>query len=287
MSYEILKRDLESKSQILFEATTSIFKNGIVINHQKVGTRFLQVISSGDSYSSNNDNKQVMFQISSTNSIGETKLRPLKYLLTTNYVYAPWSDDSKPWLTDTYPIWKSDDIFLKENGCETYTDFFFNNKKDIYIIIRNPIDRFFSGIIQTIGWDEFGHKEVTAEKFQETIKNNWKDLMSDIHTMNYLKNFKEFIYHVNDKSKLHIIDLSHLKSKKACEFFCELREDDIIRKIYADLDNNIDSNKKDYEKFYDLFNMDNIDTFTILDYLKPEYQNYMDLRYSKFFKSLI
>lgn len=283
-SFDILEQNVFSITNHIFEPTVNIFQNGIVINHQKVGTRFLQEIASGNSTLASEDNKQIQFQIFNTPHYSDINLKPIKYHFKTRYVCAPWNNNGKKFLTDTYTQWKSDEDFLNSQGLDNYTDFFFNNPNDVIFIIRNPIHRFFSGIIQILAVDI---KNITISEFGKILKENWKDILSDIHTVNYLENYKEFIYNIKDKSKVKIIDLSHLKSKKSCDFFCKLRGDDDILPIYENINNHVDSNKKLYSSLYSLYEDIEPNDSTVIQYLKTEYIHYLDLKSSKYFVPLV
>lgn len=282
--FNLLQQNIISSSNYQFEPTVNIFKNGIVINHQKVGTRFLQEISSGDVHLASSDNKQIQFNFFGDPFYSEYKLKPIQYLFQKKYVCAPWHDNGKMFLTNTYKDWKDDESFLESQGVDNYTDFFLNNKRDIIFIIRNPIERFFSGIVQIL---TVGYREITTESFAKLLKDNWEDVISDIHTLNYLENYKEMIYNIKNKSKIKIIDLSHLKSKKACDFFCNLREDDVVREIYKNIDNHVDSNRNQYSKLYSLYENINSNNSIFVQYIKSEYRNYLELKKSPYFCKLI
>jgi len=282
--FDVLQQNVESSSHYIFEPTVNVFKNGIVINHQKVGTRFIQEIASGNQHLSCIDNKQIHFNIVNNSIFGDYTLKPIQYLFQERYVSAPWHDNSKSFLTEGYTEWKDDETFLESQGMDNYTDFFFNNPKDIIFIIRNPIHRFFSGVVQILSVDE---QEVTLESFGKLLRENWQEVISDIHTQNYIENYKEMIYNIKDKSKIKVIDLSHLKSQKACDFFCNLREDDVVREIYGNIDNHVDSNKAQYSKLYSLYENVDSDNSIFIQYIKNEYNHYMELRNSPYFHKLI
>lgn len=282
--------DLEQKvialSTSIFEPSVNVFKNGIVINHFKVGTRFIQEVASGNSKLTNEDNQQVQFILSNSVILDENQnlLKYVDFHFEKKYIRGPWTDSGRKYILDTYKLWKDDESFLNSQGYSNYTDFFLNNQKDIIFVIRNPIHRFFSGIIQILS---FNPNDITIESFGKLLRENWESIISDVHTVNYLEHFKEFIYNINDKSKIKIIDLSHLKSNKACEFFCSLREDNLPKEIYSNLESSIDSNRETYQKLYKLYKEVEIDESILIQYLKTEYAYYLELKKSKYFLSLL
>ena len=280
--FQLVRDFISSYGNIIFEPTVNVFQNGIVINHQKVGTRFLEKVVSKDTLYTTTDNRQVMFKIK-RDSHSKSILTHIDYHLGTRYVYGPWHDKSQVDAVNTFRDWKNDKTFLEHNGVETYTDFFFNNPKDIYFIIRSPIHRFFSGILEILSVEPEG---ITLERFRHIIMNNWRSIFEDIHTIHYLEHIKEMIYNVKDKSKIKIIDLSHLKSQKACEFFCDLRGDEKVRNIYKHIDRNVDSNKELYNQFYSLYSFEDLQTSSFPRYLKTEYYYYQELKNSQYFLDL-
>jgi hypothetical protein len=286
MEYNFFK-DLENKVfstySSVFEPSVNIFENGIVINYQKVGTRFLQLISSGDKFLSNTNNKQIQFIFLNISTIGSFELNPINYEFSKKFVSSPWTNESKNFLLEGYPLGISDESFLQTQGYKNYTDFFFNNNKDFYFIIRNPIHRFFSGVIQILNVDV---EEITIENFGNLLRENFHYIMSDIHTINYLNHYREMIYNIKDKSKIKIIDLSHLKSKNSYDFFCKLRGDDVIKPIYDNIDEFVDSNRETYEKLYELYKEVDPDFSISIQYIKEEYSVYQELKNSQYFLDL-
>lgn len=280
--FQLVREFIISCGNTIFEPCVNIFENGIVITHQKVGTRFLEKAVSGKTEYSTTDHRQVMFKIK-RDRFKKSTITNIDYHLGTRYVYGPWNDMNQKEIVDSYEKWKDDKTFLESNGVETYTDFFFNNTKDIYFIIRSPIHRFFSGILEILAVEPEG---ITLERFRHIIMNNWKNIFEDIHTTHYLEHVKEMIYHIKDKSKIKIIDLSHLKSEKACDFFCELRGDLRVRKLYSNIDNNVNSNKELYSQFYSLYSDKDLQKAAFVRYLKEEYYYYQELKNSKYFLDL-
>lgn len=284
--FQLVREFIFSYSNTAFEPCVNVFENGIVINHQKVGTRFLEKIVSGEAGFSRTDHRQVMFGIFRTPHTFSNHSE-IKYHFGSRYIMAPWHDkgneDSK-YLVESYKIWKSDKTFFESNNVNNYTEFFFNNKKDIYFIIRNPIHRFFSGILEILAVEPEG---ITLDRFRWIMMNNWRSIFEDIHTVNYLEHIKEMIYNIKDKSRIKILDLSHLKTENAYQLFCDLRGDTKIKNIYKNLDHEVNSNKDLYSQFYSLYSSEDLEGASFVRYLRNEYGNYLELRNSEYFLNLL
>jgi hypothetical protein len=141
-----IENRVESLSHIVFEPTLTIFDNVIVVNYKKVGTRFFQTLADLPSSSNNifNNSKQIDIKFvkidgivpsDKYNQIFKTKLT--NYLIEFDFEH----HDGE---------WKDADSFLKYNNVENITDFFKKNKKPFIFVVRNPVERFFSGATQIL-----------------------------------------------------------------------------------------------------------------------------------------
>jgi hypothetical protein len=132
----------------IFEPSVSIFEKALFINYKKVGTRFFRTVASGGLDACDTNNKQIDFMISNESMTYENKhvSNTINYKFSNRYITAPWHTMDK--LAESFPRWKTDDQFLEEMGVKSYTELFFENEKDIIFVIRNPLERFFSGVVQ-------------------------------------------------------------------------------------------------------------------------------------------
>lgn len=137
-----------------FEPTINPFKNGLLVNYKKVGTRFFGELLSLPVPI--NENKIQMDLIISkhprqtTSFIFDAPQYQLKYEHETKFCYTEF-DNIHPANHDQKYLNFSNSIeFLKYCEVENYNELFFNNKKDIIFLIRNPIHRFFSGVVQIL-----------------------------------------------------------------------------------------------------------------------------------------
>jgi hypothetical protein len=330
----------------IFEPTLNIFKNGILFNYKKVGTRFLREISSGGLIET--QNKQIDLSIYNQQKL-EMNLDDvnniINYQFTEKYIIAPWhiyrnqSDNncinqSLTNIINSYSGWTSDNLFLRSLNKQNYTELFFENENDRIFLIRDPFERILSGFTQIIsgflnaiqespmeyilfkkmsGISEidstielvrknFFKPESSAEKIPEEIivkifkyilTYKWDLIFDDIHTEPYLLHFREIIYNIKDTSKIKVIDLSQLKSRKSMEFFCDLREDRIPVKMYSDVERYAESNKSIYNSLREQFlsNQFMIETFgrnydPIAQYIRNETFIYTNLITSPYFINL-
>ena len=137
---------VDSLSHIVFEPTLTIFDNVIVLNYKKVGTRFFHVLAELPSSSNDifNNSKQIDIKFvkieneilkENHNQIFKTKLAD--YFIEFDFTH----HDGQ---------WKDIESFLKYNEVDNITDFFKKNKKPFIFVVRNPVERFFSGATQIL-----------------------------------------------------------------------------------------------------------------------------------------
>lgn len=190
-----------------FEPTLNPFKNGLLVNYKKVGTRFFgQLLSLPEQLSENKIQMDLIISKHPTQINGillDAKQYQLNYEYETKFCYTEF-DTIHP----SYPprhilnfVEFSNSIeFLKYCEVENYTELFFNNKKDIIFLIRNPIHRFFSGVIQNLYTLMYGISEnenlITEISFYTGLTKddiiNTSNLISDPYmTQHILSSFKK------------------------------------------------------------------------------------------------
>jgi len=115
------------------------------------------------------------------------------------------------------------------------------------------------------------------------LDRRWDIIFQDIHIRNYLENYIEWIYNIKDKSKIKIIDLNQISSKKGLDFFNNLRGDDVLNSFWNTPESfkRQESNKNIY---YSL--LENINNRTISLYLEHEVWAYERLVNSPYFIDL-
>jgi len=137
---------VDSLSHIVFEPSLTIFDNVIVLNYKKVGTRFFHTLAELPSSSNNiiHNSKQIDIKFvkidgivpaEKYNQIFKTKLA--NYLIEFDFEHYDGH-------------WKDVQSFLNYNEVDNVTDFFKKNKKPFIFVVRNPVERFFSGAAQIL-----------------------------------------------------------------------------------------------------------------------------------------
>jgi hypothetical protein len=137
---------VNSLSHIVFEPTLTIFDNVIVVNYKKVGTRFFHVLAELPSTSNEifNNSKQIDIKFVKIDGIVPTeKYNQIFKTKLTNYLIEFDFDHY-------HGKWKDVESFLNYNEVDNITDFFKKNKKPFIFIVRNPVERFFSGATQIL-----------------------------------------------------------------------------------------------------------------------------------------
>jgi hypothetical protein len=140
-----------------FEPTLNPFKNGLVVNYKKVGTRFLgELLSLPVSISQNKIQMDLIIskhpRQSNLVSFDDSKYQ-LNYGYERKFCYTEFDEiypPDPPRHSQTYLEYSNSDEFLNYCQVENYNELFFNNKKDIIFLVRNPIHRFYSGLIQVL-----------------------------------------------------------------------------------------------------------------------------------------
>lgn len=149
--YDKLETIFQHHYDYSFEPTLSFFKNGIVFNYKKCGTRFFRELASYPN-SIHTDNKQfdVSFRKNSFTDI-DSDLYKLNYDFKSFYLLTPFDNESlDPYVKNSFK-YKNTLELLNDEGVNSFNELILENKnKDIIFVIRNPIKRFFSGLTQII-----------------------------------------------------------------------------------------------------------------------------------------
>lgn len=124
-------------SSYMFEPTVSIFDKSVVFCYQKVGTRFFLFLSNWPKSINQTYNQyHINIAYESTND--------LNLRLNTEFnEYSTWINFLEEHKNSCY----GHESFLQKNE-GNMNNFFFNNSKDLYFVIRDPLERFLSGITQ-------------------------------------------------------------------------------------------------------------------------------------------
>jgi hypothetical protein len=194
------KEELEEKwSSIKFESsfepTLNPFKNGLLVNYKKVGTRYMGQLLSLP-FDPRDSKIQMDVIIKKNPDEFNTNQYIIKYENDIKFCYTEFDkpcDDIENFPKQKYIHYTNSIEFLEYCEVNNYNELFFNNKKDIIFLIRNPIHRFFSGIIQVlyiILFDIDTNKELVEEIYFYT-KLDIGDLKNLYTTILYAPNINE------------------------------------------------------------------------------------------------
>lgn len=155
-----------------FEPTLNPFPNGLVINHKKVGTRYLgQLLSLPSNTIENKIQMDLVINKNPTfiNSMMlDGKEYEINYKFEKRYCYTEFERENDSLKYFQYKKYSNSKEFIEYCGVDNYTELFFENKKDIIFIVRNPLHRFISGTIQILF--TLLNEIFTNEKLREEIR---------------------------------------------------------------------------------------------------------------------
>lgn len=244
--YEELETNFEGYYNFAFEPTISLFKNAVVFNYKKTGTRFFREISSYPN-DINLHSKQLDLSFRHTQfneSLGD--INKLQYKFKNLYVYTILDDEyGNENIKNSFGGKNHQKQILLEEGVNSFQELILNNEnKNIVFVIKSPIKRFFSGLVQIVA------------AYRDTLLNNEKELnllkftsgLSDTQIRKFCKN-----YNLNEELQdtdegKEILDIYIRILMYILEYRWELILGDIhtenYLKNYHDLINNISDKSK-------------------------------------------
>ena len=188
MNFNPINNTIETRvshlSNIVFEPTLTIFDNVIVFNYKKVGTRFFQILADLPTSSKNiiNNSKQIDIKFSKIEGDipKENHNQIFKTKLTNYFIEFDFEHHNGQW--------KDVESFLNYNEVDNMTDFFKKNKKPFIFVVRNPVERFFSGATQilTLYCNEHLIDKNEQDKVKKTID------ISDSELEIIINNYNDF-----------------------------------------------------------------------------------------------
>lgn len=316
-------------SSYVYSPTVTLFDKCIFVNYRKVGTRYISGMASHPLKETEDCYQLELFIQTNPQFEDSISMDVEKYKLNSqlydSYVYTIFDVDGNKNKIEKYKKFTNSKEFLDYCNVRNFTEFCYKNPKDLYFVIRNPIDRFISGAIQMlitntteIIFDRESREELKfytklqdrelkdAIKILSTADSNvdvldklptstsypiihyfiekkWNLIFDDSHTEPYLINFKEWMYNIEDKSKLKIVDISQFSSNKSKELIKTIKSNSYETNVFKAIESFKSSNKKVYSEFLTEYSSKNL---TFYNYLKNEMQIYWNLRNSKFFIDL-
>jgi len=152
----------------IFNPSVTVFDKSIFIQHKKLGTRYISSIASYPAIPpktllGSERIKSFEFQdcyqlelFFQTHPLTDVELSMnlenyyIKGSLFDFYVYTSFEVLFNDNENHKFKKFTSSKEFLEYNNVKNFNEFFFENPKDLYFVIRNPIERFLSGVVQIL-----------------------------------------------------------------------------------------------------------------------------------------
>jgi hypothetical protein len=189
-------------SNNFYEPTYTIFDNAIVLGHKKTGTRFFAHMASYpiNHWEVNHQYDVCMLRID--NSEGDKDKRCYIDTMCGRYITSILFGEGHDTTCSDY------DTFFLKNGVSDMNEFMFNNHKNMYIVIRNPVDRFLSGIVQVFG--AYVDEVMCLTEERTRIKRHIDINDSEIDNVKLYLNDVFNLHHPDTNSKLDKVAVSKI-----------------------------------------------------------------------------
>jgi hypothetical protein len=171
-------------SEIVFEPTLTIFDNVIVLNYKKVGTRFFHTLGELPSSSNNIFHNSKQIDIKFVKIVGDVPTKNDNQIFKTKLANYFIEFDFE----HHHGHWKNIESFLSYNEVDNMTDFFKKNKKPFVFVVRNPVERFFSGATQILA--TYCNEHLIDKNEQDKVKKIID--ISDSEIENIINNYNNF-----------------------------------------------------------------------------------------------
>jgi hypothetical protein len=188
-----LEKHITMFSNYNFTPVINIFDKSIVITYPKVGSRFFLFLSNypkslNDVYNQYQLNIHYGYDVNPKLNLNTKLLQ-----LTTSIDFI---DEHKNSCYDY-------ETFFSKNAVDNMYQFIFENEKDIYFVIRNPLDRFLSGIIQVVAL--YIHEMITEECERTLIKS-----LCDISDTEIDEIYKNYDLYFNEYDEFNKNDIDNI-----------------------------------------------------------------------------
>lgn len=246
-----------------FKPTLTIFKNALVINYKKVGTRFMGLIGSiPNTPIENKVQIDLYFHTHKTYLSTKDDIRHemIDELGVKNYIYTSFDvwevdklnlngDMDLEVLHDNYVgfnLFKSTNELLQYENVNSLNELLFENQhKDIILVLRNPIKRYVSGAVQILYSiiDEIPNNQILRNQikfFTNLTDNDLEDLYKKLRT-NIISTNPESILTI-DKTTLYKL-LKYLIETRADLMFSDIHTENYLA-FYLKLINKIKDKTK-------------------------------------------
>jgi len=311
----------------MYNPSVTVFDKCIFVQYKKVGTRYISGIASYPQNESVDCHQLELFFVTNpdfgVNSDLET--HTIKGSLFDYYVYTSFDILHNQHEISKFKKFTSNKEFLEYSKVNNFTEFCFENPRDLYFVVRNPIERFLSGTIQILlsATTDLIIDEKTREELKFFTKINDRQLKdaikvfqnanSDVSALSAIPNkilFPIFEYFIEKKWDLLFEDvhtenyLHHfkrwihdIKDKNKLKIidisqFSSDKSKEFIKSLRTDFNDErsfelIELFKSSNKKIYEDF-LENyaMKNLAFFNYLKTETQIYSSLINSKFFVDL-
>jgi len=311
----------------MYNPSVTVFDKCIFVQYKKVGTRYISGIASYPQNESVDCHQLELFFVTNpdfgVNSDLET--HTIKGSLFDYYVYTSFDILHNQHEISKFKKFTSNKEFLEYSKVNNFTEFCFENPRDLYFVVRNPIERFLSGAIQILlsATTDLIIDEKTREELKFFTKINDRQLKdaikvfqnanSDVSALSAIPNkilFPIFEYFIEKKWDLLFEDvhtenyLHHfkrwihdIKDKNKLKIidisqFSSDKSKEFIKSLRTDFNDErsfelIELFKSSNKKIYEDF-LENyaMKNLAFFNYLKTETQIYSSLINSKFFVDL-
>ena len=189
-------------SNDFYEPTYTIFDNAIVLSHKKTGTRFFAHMAS---YPINHWEENYQYDVCMLRCDEDEHIKDERCYVDTlcgKYVAPILFGEGHD------RTWPDYDSFFKNNGVVNMNQFMFENPKDMYLVIRNPIDRFLSGIVQVFG--AYVDEIMCLTEERNRIKKHIDITDNEIDNVKIYLNDVFNVHHPDTNSKLDKIAVSKI-----------------------------------------------------------------------------
>jgi hypothetical protein len=280
--YTPLLARVEALSMSVFEPTFTFFDNTIVVNYKKTGSRFFEILCKapiGTPYSNEPDGDNFSTQIDAKFKLLNEHIKDYNVLNLKGVNYLVEFDVSQ---RVSLLKWHTYSDILKNAEVDSIDTLLKNPKKKLTFVIKNPIDRFFSGVIQILIM--YITESLKDEKERDRLKRYTGLTDSDIK---YVWKRSDMFFSENFHSKLKLnhetmdgID----KFMIICSYLLENRFDLILQDIHTEsyLDSMkflIDGIENDNYQIIDISQCDTHRAYELFDGFSNNinYSDYFDL----------
>lgn len=186
-------------STVFFEPTYTIFDNAVVLNYKKSGTRFFAHMAAYpyNYWQENNHQYDMCFSRKQFDSSDDTR-NYLNFDFGTYYANINFEQEGYINTPNNY------NSFYDNYGVSDINNFVLNNPKNLYVVIKNPIDRFLSGLVQIL--DVYLREQLISDVEKERLQ-KFVDI-TDFEIEHIKSNFDKMFNQFAENIQYDALDMS-------------------------------------------------------------------------------